>query len=66
MSTSSEAPLLIIFNSYKDARDSFRQRIEDGTCTWYGKGKGHADDFSAYARDAWDTGLVSYPLLAPR
>ena len=49
----------LIFNSYKDARDSFRQRIEDGSCTWYGKGIGLANEFSFYARIAWTAGLVS-------
>jgi len=42
---------------YKEARDSFCQKIEDGDCTWYGKGMEHANDFSFCARIAWSTGL---------
>jgi len=38
------------------ARDLFHQRIKDGTCKWYGKGKEHAADFSYYAREAWYNG----------
>lgn len=64
---SSEGPLQISKSyRYKNARDSFCQRIEDGTCTWYGRGMGHANDFSFNARIAWNTGLVSSPFACTR
>jgi hypothetical protein len=51
---------MLMFNSYKDARDAFRQSIKDGTCM-SGRGKGHSDDYLDRAREVWEYGLVSLP-----
>jgi len=48
---------LRLLELYMKERDSLRQRIEDGTCTWYGKGKEHVNGFSLHARETWENGV---------
>jgi len=49
---------LKVLEAYMKARDLLCQKIEDGSCTWYGRGMGHANKFCFYARDAWGKGLL--------